>query len=280
MKNFNGKVAAITGAGSGIGRQLALQLAQQGAHLALSDLNEQGLAQTLNLLKDYPVQVSLTKLDVADREAVYAWAESSFNEFGQVNLIFNNAGVALASTVEGMSYEELEWIFNINFWGVVYGTKAFLPYLKQSGEGHIINTSSLFGLTAQPTQSAYNATKFAVRGFTEALRQELDMEHCGVSATSVHPGGIRTNIANAARMSDSIRALGMNPERASRSFNKVLKTPPEEAAKVILDSVKANKARVLIGNDAKILDLVQRITPSHYAQALNLFAKKKSKKKS
>lgn len=280
MKNFNGKVAAITGAGSGIGRQLALQLAQQGANLALSDMNEQGLAETLHLLKAYPVQVTLTKLDVADREAVYAWAEQCFKDFGKVNLIFNNAGVALASTVEGMSYDELEWIFNINFWGVVYGTKAFLPYLKQSGEGHIINTSSLFGLTAQPTQSAYNATKFAVRGFTEALRQELDMEQSGVSATSVHPGGIRTNIANAARMSDSIRALGMNPERASRSFNKVLKTPPELAAKVILDGVKANKARVLIGNDAKILDLVQRITPSHYAQALNLFAKKKAKKKS
>ncbi|WP_374664220.1 SDR family NAD(P)-dependent oxidoreductase [Acinetobacter sp.] len=280
MKNFNGKVAAITGAGSGIGRQLALQLAQQGANLALSDMNEQGLAETLHLLKAYPVQVTLTKLDVADCEAVYAWAEQCFKDFGKVNLIFNNAGVALASTVEGMSYDELEWIFNINFWGVVYGTKAFLPYLKQSGEGHIINTSSLFGLTAQPTQSAYNATKFAVRGFTEALRQELDMEQSGVSATSVHPGGIRTNIANAARMSDSIRALGMNPERASRSFNKVLKTPPELAAKVILDGVKANKARVLIGNDAKILDLVQRITPSHYAQALNLFAKKKAKKKS
>ena len=279
MKNFKEKVAAITGAGSGIGRQLALQLAQQGAHLALSDMNEQGLLETLNLLKDYPVKVTLTKLDVADREAVYAWAESSFNEFGQLNLIFNNAGVALASTVEGMSYDELEWIFNINFWGVVYGTKAFLPYLKQSGEGHIINTSSLFGLTAQPTQSAYNATKFAVRGFTEALRQELDMENCGVSATSVHPGGIRTNIANAARMSDSIRALGMNPEKASRSFNKVLKTPPEQAAKVILDAVKDNKARVLIGNDAKLLDLVQRVAPSHYAQALNFFTKRKAKKK-
>ncbi|WP_353141414.1 SDR family NAD(P)-dependent oxidoreductase [Acinetobacter pragensis] len=279
MKNFNQKVAAITGAGSGIGRQLALLLAQQGAHLALSDMNEQGLAETLHLLKDYSVKVTLTKLDVADRDAVYAWAESSFNEFGQINLIFNNAGVALASTVEGMSYEELEWIFNINFWGVVYGTKAFLPYLKQSGEGHIINTSSLFGLTAQPTQSAYNATKFAVRGFTEALRQELDMENSGVSATSVHPGGIRTNIANAARMSDSIRSLGMNPEKASRSFNKVLKTPPEQAAKVILDAVKDNKARVLIGNDAKLLDLVQRITPSHYAKAISLFTKKKSKKK-
>lgn len=279
MKNFKEKVAAITGAGSGIGRQLALQLAQQGAHLALSDMNEQGLLETLNLLKDYPVKVTLTKLDVADREAVYAWAESSFNEFGQLNLIFNNAGVALASTVEGMSYDELEWIFNINFWGVVYGTKAFLPYLKQSGEGHIINTSSLFGLTAQPTQSAYNATKFAVRGFTEALRQELDMENCGVGATSVHPGGIRTNIANAARMSDSIRALGMNPKKASRSFNKVLKTPPELAAKVILDAVKDNKARVLIGNDAKLLDLVQRVAPSHYAQALNFFTKRKAKKK-
>ncbi|AXQ22770.1 SDR family NAD(P)-dependent oxidoreductase [Acinetobacter wuhouensis] len=279
MKNFNQKVAAITGAGSGIGRQLAIQLAQQGAHLALSDMNEQGLIETLNLLKDYPVKVSITKLDVANREAVYAWAESCFNEFGQINLIFNNAGVALASTVEGMSYDELEWIFNINFWGVVYGTKAFLPYLKQSGEGHIINTSSLFGLTAQPSQSAYNATKFAVRGFTESLRQELEIENAGVSATSVHPGGIRTNIANSARMSDSIRALGMNPEKASRSFNKVLKTPPEVAAKVILDAVKQDKARVLIGNDAKILDLIQRVTPSHYAKTVDFLTKKLTKKK-
>lgn len=278
MKSFNQKVAAITGAGSGIGRQLAIQLAQQGAHLALSDMNEQGLVETLNLLKDYPVKVSITKLDVANRGAVYAWAEDTFNEFGQINLIFNNAGVALASTVEGMSYDELEWIFNINFWGVVYGTKAFLPYLKQSGEGHIINTSSLFGLTAQPSQSAYNATKFAVRGFTESLRQELVIENVGVSATSVHPGGIRTNIANSARMSDSIRVLGMNPEKASRSFNKVLKTPPEVAAKVILDAVKENKARVLIGNDAKILDLIQRVTPSHYAKAVDFLTKKLTKK--
>ncbi len=126
------------------------------------------------------------------RKAVEDWAKQCEQDFGQVNLVFNNAGVALASTVEGLSYEDAEWIFNINFWGVVYGTKAFLPYLKQSGSGHIVNISSLFGLTAQPTQSAYNATKFAVRGFTEALRQELDLENCGVSATCVHPGGIRT----------------------------------------------------------------------------------------
>ena len=183
MKNFENKVAAITGAGSGIGQQLAIQLAKQGTHLALSDVNEQGLAETLNHVKDYPVSVTLTKLDVSDRKAVEDWAKQCQQDFGQVNFVFNNAGVALASTVEGLSYEDAEWIFNINFWGVVYGTKAFLPYLKQSGSGHIVNISSLFGLTSQPTQSAYNATKFAVRGFTEALRQELDLENCGVSAT-------------------------------------------------------------------------------------------------
>ena len=278
MKNFENKVAAITGAGSGIGQQLAIQLAKQGTHLALSDLNEQGLAETLNHVKDYPVSVTLTKLDVSDRKAVEDWAKQCQQDFGQVNFVFNNAGVALASTVEGLSYEDAEWIFNINFWGVVYGTKAFLPYLKQSGSGHIVNISSLFGLTAQPTQSAYNATKFAVRGFTEALRQELDLENCGVSATCVHPGGIRTNIANSARMSDSIRTLGMNPERASRSFNKMLKTPPDVAAQSILKAVEKNERRVLIGTDAKIMDLVQRITPTGYTQAMNFLTGKKRQK--
>lgn len=277
MRNFNQKVAAITGAGSGIGQQLAILLAQQGAHLALSDVNEQGLVETRSLIAQYPVNATFTQLDVSNQEAVRAWAADSFTHHGKINLIFNNAGVALASTVEGMNYEEMEWIFNINFWGVVYGTKEFLPYLKQSGEGHVINISSLFGLTAQPTQSAYNATKFAVRGFTEALRQELDIQNNGVSATCVHPGGIRTNIANNARMSDSIRALGMNPARASRSFNKVLKTPPSDAAKIILDAVRKNKARILIGTDAKILDIVQRITPTHYSQALNFLTKKSQK---
>ncbi len=277
MKNFNQKVAAITGAGSGIGQQLAILLAQQGTHLALSDVNEQGLVETRSLIAQYPVNATFTQLDVSNQEAVRAWAADSFTHHGKINLIFNNAGVALASTVEGMNYEEMEWIFNINFWGVVYGTKEFLPYLKQSGEGHVINISSLFGLTAQPTQSAYNATKFAVRGFTEALRQELDIQNNGVSATCVHPGGIRTNIANNARMSDSIRALGMNPARASRSFNKVLKTPPSDAAKIILDAVRKNKARILIGTDAKILDIVQRVTPTHYSQALNFLTKKSQK---
>ena len=264
MKNFKNKVAAITGAGSGIGQQLAVLLAKQGCHLSLSDVNAQGLAQTVELIEKSNVRVTTQKLDVADRDAMKLWAADTVQNHGSVNMIFNNAGVALGSTVEGASYEELEWIVNINFWGVVYGTKEFLPLIKKSGEGHIINISSLFGLTAQPTQSAYNATKFAVRGFTESLRQELDIENCGVSALCVHPGGIRTNIANAAKMNGSLRALGMNPEKSAKTFNKLLRCPPEEAARQILDAVQKDKRRLLIGNDAKTLDLIQRVLPTGY----------------
>ncbi|RYY78431.1 MAG: SDR family NAD(P)-dependent oxidoreductase [Moraxellaceae bacterium] len=268
MKDFNNKVAAITGAGSGIGQQLAILLAKQGAHLSLSDINEQGLAKTVELLNSYPVKVTTTKLDVANRDDFKAWAEQTVQDHGKVNLIFNNAGVALGSTVEGMSYDELEWMMGINFWGVVYGTKEFLPHLKTSGDGHIVNISSLFGLTAQPSQSAYNASKFAVRGFTEALRQELDIQNNGVSATCVHPGGIRTNIAMAARMNDSIRSLGMNPNTAGKQFNKLLRTPPEEAARQILEAVRNNDRRLLIGNDAKVIEMLQRIMPAGYQKVM------------
>lgn len=277
MKNLNNKVAAITGAGSGIGQQLAILLAQQGCHLSLSDVNEQGLASTAELLKTYDVRVTTQKLDVADRVAMQKWAAETVQHHGSVNMIFNNAGVALGSTVEGASYEDLEWIVNINFWGVVYGTKEFLPYIKQTQDGHIINISSLFGLTAQPTQSAYNATKFAVRGFTESLRQELDMENCGVSALCVHPGGIRTNIANAAKMNDSIKSLGMHPEKSIKSFNKLLRTPPEQAARLILEAVQKDKRRLLIGNDAKTLDFMQRVLPTGY-QKVTAFVTNMSKK--
>ena len=278
MKNFKNKVAAITGAGSGIGQQLAVLLAKQGCHLSLSDVNEKGLAETLDLVKDSDVRVTTKKVDVAKQAEVKAWAEETVRNHGSVNMIFNNAGVALGSTVEGASYEELEWIVNINFWGVVYGTKEFLPYIKRTGEGHIINISSLFGLTAQPTQSAYNATKFAVRGFTESLRQELDIENNGVSALCVHPGGIRTNIANDARMNDSLRSLGMNPEKSAKTFNKLLRCPPEEAARQILAAVQKDRRRLLIGNDAKVIDLMQRILPTGY-QKVTAFATKLGKGK-
>lgn len=276
---YRNHVAAITGAGSGMGRELAIHLAKMGCHVALSDINPEQLAATRQLLANYDVNVTMTVLDVSDNTAVEAWADSVMSDHGKVNFIFNNAGVALYSTVEGSSISELEWVMNINFWGVVYGTKAFLPLIKNSvkqsqfGEhGHIINISSLFGLTAQPSQSAYNSSKFAVRGFTESLRQELNIQNCGVSATCIHPGGIKTNIANSARGNESIHDIGMSTgPKAIRSFNKFLKFDANEAAWIILQAAATNQQRCLIGNDAKIVDAIQRVFPSHYSQVLNDF---------
>lgn len=274
---YQNHVAAITGAGSGMGRELAVHLAKMGCHVALSDINPEQLAVTKQLLVGYDVNVTLTVLDVSDNKAVEAWADSVMAEHSKVNFIFNNAGVALYSTVEGSSISELEWVMNINFWGVVYGTKAFLPLIKNSVKqsqfsehGHIINISSLFGLTAQPSQSAYNSSKFAVRGFTESLRQELNIQHCGVSATCIHPGGIKTNIANSARGNESINDIGMSTgPKAIRSFNKFLKFDASEAAWIILHAAATNQQRCLIGNDAKMIDAIQRVFPSHYSQILN-----------
>ena len=287
---YRDHVAAITGAGSGMGRELAIHLAQMGCHVALSDINAEQLTQTKDLLVGYDIKVTTTILDVSDNKAVEAWADEVMSNHGKVNFIFNNAGVALYSTVEGSSISELEWVMDINFWGVVYGTKAFLPLIKNSVKqsetdtsnskssksrqfnehGHIVNISSLFGLTAQPSQSAYNASKFAVRGFTESLRQELDIQRCGVSATCIHPGGIKTNIANSARGNDSINDIGMRTgPKAIRSFNKFLKFDASEAAWIILHATATNQPRCLIGNDAKMIDAVQRVFPASYSQVLN-----------
>lgn len=266
MKSFENKVAAITGAGSGIGRELAYGLARQGCKLALSDVNAEGLAETAAHARKLGVQVSESLVNVADRDAVHAWAENVVAEFGVVNAIFNNAGVAQGGTVEGNEYADYEWIMNINFWGVVNGTKAFLPHIKASGSGHIVNVSSVFGLFAQPGMSAYNASKFAVRGFTESLRQELDMAACGVSASCVHPGGIKTNIAKTARMNASLNHVtGQDADKARQQFNdQLLRTTPEKAAHVIINGVLANKRRILIGPDAYALDGMQRLMPALY----------------
>lgn len=272
MKDFQNKVAAITGAGSGMGRSLAIQMAKRGCHVALSDINEKGLAETVQLVAPYGVKVTSQKLDVADKDAVFAWADQVARDHGKVNLIFNNAGVALGSAVDGGSYEDLEWIMNINFWGVVHGTKAFLPYLKDAGEGHIINTSSVFGLFAVPSQSAYNASKFAVRGFTEALRQELELQKVNVSATSVHPGGIKTNIARAARMDESITKMGMTTN-STEKFEKLFTTSADKAAEIIIRAVEKNQRRVLVGTDAKVLDLMVRLFPSTYQKLVSLSTK-------
>jgi short-subunit dehydrogenase len=265
MKSFNGKVAAITGAGSGIGRALALQLAAEGCALALSDINPENLAETAKMASAYTVKITTATVDVSNRAQVLEWATSVAAEHGKVNLIFNNAGVAYASTIESATFEDYEWIVNINFWGVVNGTKAFLPFLKQSGDGHVINISSVFGLFAQPGMSSYNATKYAVRGFTESLRMELDMMQCGVSASCIHPGGISTNIARDTRLSKSMNELLHTDKDLRQMFDgDFLTNTPEKAARVILNGVRKNKRRVLIGLDAILSDIMARLIPASY----------------
>ena len=259
MKGFHGRVSAITGAGSGIGRALAHELAGRGSHLALSDIDEVGLAETVVRCEGEGVKVTSQRLDVADRESVYVWADQVVEDHGRVNLIFNNAGVALSATVEAMSYEDFEWLMDINFWGVVHGTKAFLPHLKAAGEGHIVNVSSVFGLISVPSQSAYNAAKFAVRGFTDALRIELDLEDCGVSCTTIHPGGVKTNIARNARIDKSAASLTGDAERSADEFDKVAMTRPEKAARQIVAAVERDRRRALVGPDAKAIDLLSRL---------------------
>ena len=259
MKDFRDRVAAITGAASGIGRALALDLARRGCHLALSDIDEAGLAETALRAKRAGVEVTTAAVDVADRAAVEAWAAQVVADHGRVDLVVNNAGVAVGATVEGTSYEDLTWLMGINFWGVVHGTKAFLPHLKTAGEGHVVNISSVFGLMGIPSQSAYNAAKFAVRGFTEALRVELDIERSGVSATSIHPGGIKTNIARNARIGGGLDELGQDPDEARRDCERLFITSPEKAARTIVRAVQLDKRRALIGPDAVAIDLLAKL---------------------
>ena len=277
MKNFSGRVAAVTGAASGIGRALARELAGRGANLALSDVDGVGLAETVTLCENAAIsgiKITSDHVDVADRDAVYAWADKVVRDHGHVNLVFNSAGVALVATVEGMSYTDLEWLMRIDFWGVVYGTKAFLPHLRAAGEGHVVNVSSVFGLISVPAQSGYNAAKFAVRGFTDALRMELEMEGAGVSCTTILPGGIKTNIVRNARMDESVAAFAGSPEEARRDFDRAALTSPEKAARQILTAVERNRRRGLIGPDAKVIDLISRLPASLYQRGVLIGARR------
>jgi len=255
MKNLQGAVAVVTGAGSGIGRALAQELAAHGAQLALADVNTSGLEETRRLLGS--AQVKTYTVDVSDAAAVEAFAHNVEKDFGRASVLINNAGVALLGTFDQLTLADFEWLFRINFWGVVYGCKFFMPLLKREREAHIVNISSVFGLIAPPGQTAYAASKFGVRGFTEALRGELlDSK---IKVTSVHPGGIRTSIAENARASAATR--DEDKVYARERFNQLARTSPAKAAKVIVTGIRRNKARMLIGGDAYRIDFFQRLIP-------------------
>jgi NADP-dependent 3-hydroxy acid dehydrogenase YdfG len=264
MNPFEGKVAVITGAGSGIGRALAVNLAKKGAKLALSDIDTEGLAETVGQAEALGATVKSDRLNVAEREAVLAYAEAVVAHFGEVHQVYNNAGIAYNGDVEKSEFKDIERVIDVDFWGVVNGTKAFLPHVIASGDGHIINISSLFGLIAVPGQSAYNAAKFAVRGFTEALRQEMLIAKHPVKVTCVHPGGIKTAVARNATVADD-----QDAQTFAEFFDKRLAIhSPEMAAETIVDGVRKGRARVVIGWEAKALDVLARIIGSSYQRII------------
>jgi NAD(P)-dependent dehydrogenase (short-subunit alcohol dehydrogenase family) len=263
VSGFTGRVAVVTGAGSGIGRALALGLAERGARLALSDVDAAGLAETVALIPGADVHDA--PLDVSDRAAVTAYADTVAAHFGVVNQVYNNAGIAFSRLIADSEYEHYDRVLGVNLWGVIHGTKAFLPHLIASGDGHVVNVSSVNGFLAQPEMSHYVTSKFAVRGFTETLRAEMLAGGHPVRVSCVHPGGIRTNIATNAV--DVGRDLGLEPTAADearrRLYNeRILRMTPEKAAQIILDGVSKDRPRILVGSDAKAIDLLVRALPA------------------
>ena len=263
---FNGKVVVITGAGSGIGRALAQQFAAAGARLALSDINEAGLEETLAMLPPTASDNARSYiLDVSSCDAVFAHAEEVKRDFGTAHYVINNAGVTIFGTVEHTSIEEYEWQLGINMWGVLYGTKAFLPMMLAQKEGCIVNISSVFGILGFPTQSAYNMSKFAIRGLTEALWSEL--EGTGVRAVSVHPGGIKTNIEKGARFC----AVATEEDRLfSQKSEKLLTTTPEDCAADIIRGLQKGRNRIMTGNTSSRVFWMARLFPNSYPRLLKM----------
>ena len=264
MTAISGSAAALTGAASGIGRALALALAARGCDLALADRDEAGLATlAAEIAKTSQRKVTLHTVDVGVPEQIEAFAQAATAAHPGLNIVINNAGVALMGMFDEVDQAQMEWLLNINFWGVVRGTRAFLPHLSQQPAAHIVNLSSIFGIIAPPGQTAYCAAKFAVRGFSESLRHELQMAGSPVRLSVVHPGGVATNIARNSRT-----GVGMtdNARRAQsiERFDAVAKTAPAAAALRIITGIEKNQPRILIGNDARFMDLLQRFRPATY----------------
>jgi short-subunit dehydrogenase len=262
MDYFANKYAAITGAGSGIGRALARQLNAAGCHLFLSDVDATGLAGTVDSLNNSTAKVHSSHVDVASREEVQRWADEISAQASCLHLLVNNAGVALMATAAETREEDFHWLMNINFWGVVHGCQAFLPLLERAPRSHLVNISSVFGMIGVPTQSAYNAAKFAVRGYSEALGQELDIAGSPVKLCCVHPGGIDTNIARRARNADPAATA----DSQHQQFAPHVRTSADKAAGLILRAAQRGQRRLLIGPDARLIDWVQRLFPVSYAR--------------
>tara|TARA_Y100000746_G_C15449515_1_gene426474 strand:+ start:68 stop:970 length:903 start_codon:yes stop_codon:yes gene_type:complete len=283
MKTFKDKVAVITGAGSGMGRYLAILLAKDGADVCVCDVNEETLNETVEMLRQYNVSVSSHLLDVADKDSIEALPQKVIDQHGKVDLVFNNAGVTTGSHFKDMDEDNWDWVMGINFDGVVNSTRAFIPHMINNTEAAIVNTSSIFGMVAVPGQTVYHATKFAVRGFTESLALEMKETNPNLQIHCVHPGHIGTNIAATARMNeeDFNRDEGARDSIFTRNAPKTQKEMgdlfreggmhPSKAAEIILNGVKKNKSRIFIGLDAKLLDMSQRWFPRHYHKTWKFF---------
>lgn len=260
--NYHGRIAVVTGAGSGIGRALTQALTRGGAHVAAADIDERGLSETQAACP--PGQVTPYRVDVADRDAVLGFAEDVQRQLGPASMLFNNAGVDLFASVADMSWKDFDWLIGINIGGVVNGTKAFLPQLVEAGSAQhpsrLVNLSSAFGLIAVPYQGAYSTAKFAVRGFTEALRQEMIIERHPVTVHCVHPGVVKTNFGTNMRAAET-----EDPDQAAKLFARAAITSPEKAARLILRGAEKNRARILIGPDGRVMAAMPRLLGAHYA---------------
>jgi short-subunit dehydrogenase len=268
MTAIRGAAAAVTGAASGIGRALALELAARGCDLALADRDEAGL-QTVaaEIAKAGQRKVTVHRVDVGEPEQIAGFAQAATAAHPGLNIVVNNAGVALLGQFTEIDQAQFDWLMNINFWGVVHSTRAFLPHLSRQSAAHIVNLSSIFGIIAPPGQTAYAAAKFAVRGFSESLRHELQMANSPVRLSVVHPGGVATNIARNSRTGTGVTDNAQRVEAIER-FDKVAKTTPQAAALRIIEGIEKNKPRILIGTDARMIDILQRLRPGTYWKVL------------
>lgn len=272
MKDLTNKVAAVTGAASGIGRCLALNLANQGCNVAIADINEDGLKETAEMIESKAVKVTTHLVDVANRDQVYQFAKDVVEDHGQIDIVMNNAGTGLMGSLEEVTFEEFEWLMRINFWGVVYGSMTFLPYLKQQPEAHIVNVSSVHGLFTNPGVGPYCSSKFAVRGFTMTLCQEL--KGTSVRVSCVHPGGIYTNIVRNVRIAAAAKPE-LSLEEAQEEFDRgIARTSSDKAARIIIRGMKKNKTRILVGYDAYVFDFFSRLTPVIWQKLMSLMIRK------